>query len=108
MVCPSRLLDPNYDLNQELYDSGPKADMSPVYVLGFMTPFITLAECLSHVIVFNGKDIWRNWKMVVGSEGEDAHTKMMKVYPEVPQLWYVIFYMVMAALAIATCEVYRL
>ncbi|KAF8929576.1 OPT oligopeptide transporter protein-domain-containing protein [Dissophora ornata] len=102
------VLNDDFTVNDALYDSGPQANMSPLYALGFMTSFIALAGCVSHVIVFNGKDIWRSWKMAVGSEGEDIHTKMMKVYPEVPQLWYAIFYVVMAALAIVTCEVYSL
>ncbi|KAF8926506.1 hypothetical protein BGZ58_011126 [Dissophora ornata] len=51
-------------------------------------------------------DIWRNWKRAVGSKEDDIHTKMMKVYPEVPQLWYAIFYVIMAILACITCEFY--
>ncbi|KAG9065164.1 hypothetical protein KI688_002486 [Linnemannia hyalina] len=32
--------------------------------------------------------------------GDDIHTRMMRVYPEVPQLWYAVFYIAMAGLAI--------
>ncbi|KAF8929572.1 OPT oligopeptide transporter protein-domain-containing protein [Dissophora ornata] len=102
------VLNPDYSLNDALYNSGEPAYMSPMYAVGFLTSFIALAGCVSHVICFHGKDIWRNWKMAIGSEDEDIHTKMMKVYPEVPQLWYGIFYIAMAALAILTCEVYNL
>ncbi|KAG0350393.1 hypothetical protein BGZ54_003851, partial [Gamsiella multidivaricata] len=102
------VLNDDYTVNEALYDAGPQANMSPLYALGFMTSFIALAGCVSHIICFHGADIWRNWKMAVGDKDEDIHTKMMKVYPEVPQLWYAIFYVIMAALAIVTCEVYSL
>ncbi|KAG0292254.1 hypothetical protein BGZ98_002653 [Dissophora globulifera] len=102
------VLNPDFSLNEDLYNAGQPAYMSPMYAIGFLTSFIALAGCVSHIICFHGKDLWHNWKMAIGSEDEDIHTKMMKIYPEVPHLWYSVFYVVMAALAILTCEVYGL
>ncbi|KAF9929922.1 hypothetical protein FBU30_001081 [Linnemannia zychae] len=100
------VLNPDYTVNWDKYDAGPEANMAPLYALGFMTSFIALAGCCSHVAFFHGAELWRSWKRVVGSDDEDIHTKMMKVYPEVPQLWYAVFYVVMAALACVVCELY--
>ncbi|KAG9070166.1 hypothetical protein KI688_009498 [Linnemannia hyalina] len=101
-------LNPDYSLNEELYEAGPPATMTPMYALGFFYSFVALAGCVTHVICFHGKDILRNWKMAVGSKDDDIHNKLMKVYPEVPQLWYAAFYLVMLALSIMVCEVYEL
>ncbi|KAG0047140.1 hypothetical protein BGZ83_007741 [Gryganskiella cystojenkinii] len=103
-----KVLNPDYSLNETLYNSGEPAYMSPLYAVGFMTSFVALAGCVAHIICFHGKDLWRNWKQAVGSVNDDIHTKMMRVYPEVPQLWYAIFYIAMAALSIVVCEVYSL
>ncbi|KAG0025714.1 hypothetical protein BGZ81_006965 [Podila clonocystis] len=99
-------LTDKYELNEEKYNKGPPANMAPMYALGFMTSFIALAGCCSHVFFFHGKEIWAQWKSAVGSEKEDIHTKMMKVYPEVPQYWYGAFYVIMAILACIGCEFY--
>ncbi|KAG0041497.1 hypothetical protein BGZ83_001725 [Gryganskiella cystojenkinii] len=95
-----KVLNADYSLNEELYDSGEPAYMAPMYALVFMTSFIALAGCVSHIVCFHGKDIWRNWKQAVVGVDADVHTKMMQIYPEVPQLWYAIFYVIMAALSI--------
>ncbi|KAF9177451.1 hypothetical protein BGZ50_008757 [Haplosporangium sp. Z 11] len=101
-----KFLNEDYSVNEELYEAGPPANMAPMYALGFMTSFIALAGCCSHVAIFHGPEIWRNWKRAVGSKEEDIHTKMMKVYPEVPQMWYACFYVIMAILACIACEFY--
>lgn len=102
----NKSLTAKYELDEEKYNKGPPANMAPMYALGFMTSFIALAGCCSHVFFFHGKEIWAQWKSAVGSDKEDIHTKMMKVYPEVPQLWYGAFYVVMAILACIGCEFY--
>ncbi|KAG0361744.1 hypothetical protein BG005_007450 [Podila minutissima] len=102
----NKSLTDKYELDEEKYDKGPPANMAPMYALGFMTSFIALAGCCSHVFFFHGKEIWAQWKSAFGSEKEDIHTKMMKVYPEVPQLWYGVFYVIMAILACIGCEFY--
>ncbi|KAF9912173.1 hypothetical protein EC991_000583 [Linnemannia zychae] len=100
------VLKADYSVDWDKYDAGAEANMAPLYALGFMTSFIALAGCCSHVAFFHGAELWRSWKRVVGDHDEDIHTKMMKVYPEVPQLWYAIFYVIMAILACVVCELY--
>jgi len=57
-----------------------------MYALGFMTSFIALAGCVSHIICFYGSDIVENWRTAVGTEHQDIHPKIVKIYPEVPHL----------------------
>ncbi|KAF9275028.1 hypothetical protein BGZ68_000172 [Mortierella alpina] len=102
-------LNPDFTLNETKYNAGPPANMTPLYAILFMSSsFISLTGCVVHVICFHGKAILRNFDQIIKADGEDVHTKMMKIYPEVPQLWYAAFYMVMTGLAILTCEVYQL
>lgn len=103
------VLNDDHTLNEALYEAGPPANMSPLYALGFMTSFIALAGCVSHIAFFHGREILDQWKQASSKDAKkDIHTKMMQVYPEVPQLWYAVFYVIMAALSIVTCEVYHL
>ncbi|KAF9142168.1 hypothetical protein BG015_001015 [Linnemannia schmuckeri] len=66
--------------------------------------FASLAACISHVVCFHGALILSNWKRAVSGEGNDIYTRMKRIYPEVPQLWYAAFYIAVAALAIFVCE----
>ncbi|KAG0212621.1 hypothetical protein BGX33_003436 [Mortierella sp. NVP41] len=47
-----------------------------------------------------------SWRSTVGDRDEDIHTRMMRVYPEIPQLWYAAFYILMLGLSMMVCEVY--
>ncbi|KAF8976223.1 hypothetical protein BGZ46_008446, partial [Entomortierella lignicola] len=102
------LLNPDYSLNETLYEEEGPAVMTPMYAIAFMTGFIGLAGCVTHIICFHGKEILDTWKASLNETEEDVHNKLMKVYPEVPQLWYGAFYIFMFALSIFVIEVYHL
>ncbi|KAF9198035.1 hypothetical protein BGZ49_001266 [Haplosporangium sp. Z 27] len=102
------LLNPDYSLNETLYEEGGPAVMTPMYALAFMTGFISLAACVTHIICFHGREILDTWTAAISEKDEDIHNKLMQVYPEVPQLWYGIFYIFMVALSIFVIEVYHL
>ncbi|GJJ75289.1 hypothetical protein EMPS_07647 [Entomortierella parvispora] len=91
----NQFLTSDYSVNETMYEAGPPANMAPMYALGFMYSFIALSGY-----------IWTNWKRALSSTEVDVHTKMMRVYPEVPQLWYAIFYVIMAVAACLVCEFY--
>ncbi|KAF9550274.1 hypothetical protein EC957_001181 [Mortierella hygrophila] len=100
------VLNPDYSLNVAKYDAGTPAVMTPLYAIVFFVSFVSLSGCVSHIVCFHGASIVSNWKRAVGGEDDDVHTRMMRVYPEVPQLWYATFYLIMAGLAMFVCETY--
>ncbi|KAK3835831.1 MAG: OPT oligopeptide transporter protein-domain-containing protein [Linnemannia elongata] len=99
-------LNDDFSLNEALYEVGPPVTMTPMYALGFFFSFVALAGCVSHIVCFSGAEIMKSWKAAVGSDNEDIHTKLMRIYPEVPQLWHAAFYTVMLGLSMMVCEVY--
>ncbi|KAF9124890.1 hypothetical protein BGW39_007825 [Mortierella sp. 14UC] len=102
-------LNPDYSLNEELYQAaGDTAMMTPMYALEFFYAFVALTACLSHVFWFHGGTILKSWREAVGHKDEDVHAKLMRVYPEIPQLWYAGFYVVMFGLSVMASEVYGL
>ncbi|KAG0310137.1 hypothetical protein BGZ97_012762 [Linnemannia gamsii] len=100
------VLKPDFSLDVDKYNAGKPAVITPLNSLLYFYSFAALAACVSHVICFHGTLILSNWKRAIGGESDDIHTKMMRVYPEVPQLWYAAFYIVMAVLSAFVCEVY--
>ncbi|KAF9912353.1 hypothetical protein EC991_011045 [Linnemannia zychae] len=102
-------LNPDFTINEELYEAaGDTATMTPMYAMGFFFSFAALTACLSHVCLFHGDTILKSWRSTRGDKDEDIHTKLMRSYPEIPQLWYAAFYVVMLGLSMMVCEVYNL
>ncbi|KAF9371440.1 hypothetical protein CPC16_003067, partial [Podila verticillata] len=99
----------DHGLDVEKYDAmGVKVTMAPMYALGFFCSFLALAACCSHIGFFHGRKIWHTVYAALSNKEDDIHTKMMKVYPEVPHWWYAVFYVVMAGLSIFVVEYYKL
>ncbi|OZJ02510.1 hypothetical protein BZG36_04256 [Bifiguratus adelaidae] len=100
------VLDPStHMLNETAYNEYGPLRMAPQYAINFGLSFISLMAAFVHVALYYGKDIWSKWRLS-RVEDEDIHTKMMKVYPEVPLWWYVVLLVVTFALSIVTVTVW--
>ncbi|ORY45728.1 OPT superfamily oligopeptide transporter [Rhizoclosmatium globosum] len=86
----------NYDLNITAYN-----DVAPVYITSFFAlvygcSFLTITAAISHVVLWYGKDIYRqsmNAFRQVRDEVDslDKHVKMMEAYPDIPDWAYLAF-----------------
>ncbi|QHO26527.1 hypothetical protein HN51_023627 [Arachis hypogaea] len=98
-----------FDIDLESYQSYSKLYVSAVFALLYGLSFASLTATISHVILFNGKTIYQMWrkttKTLKGEEVEDVHTRIMKKnYKQVPQWWFVSILVLMAVMALITCE----
>ncbi|KAG0029822.1 hypothetical protein BGZ82_007715 [Podila clonocystis] len=99
----------DHSLDAEKYETmGVKVTMAPMYALGFFCSFLALTACCSHIGFFHGHKIWKTMRAAMSNKDEDIHTKMMKIYPEVPHWWYAAFYVIMVGLSIFAIEYYNL
>ena len=76
------------------------ATYSVTYVLA-----LTLFSCaMVHTVLYHGQHVWKGLqrKQV---EPPDIHAKLMKVYPEVPDWWYLAIFVVFFCLGIVAIEV---
>ncbi|ORY40178.1 OPT superfamily oligopeptide transporter [Rhizoclosmatium globosum] len=86
----------NYNLNITAYN-----DVAPVHITGFFaltyaTSFLAITASISHVVLWYGKDIYRqtmNAFRQIRDEVDalDKHVKMMEAYPEIPDWAYLGF-----------------
>ena len=77
----TRILTPEYLLDENLYENYSRVYMPITYVLSYALQFAGICALLSHTICWHGVDIWRSWrKSLVEIEGKDIST-----YDEVPQ-----------------------
>lgn len=57
-----------------------------------------------HVALYNGKEVlqrWRSARQMI--DNEDIHTQLMRVYPEVLNLWHILIFVISLPLSFVTC-----
>ncbi|KAF9411202.1 hypothetical protein BGZ94_001414 [Podila epigama] len=99
----------DHSLDEKKYDAlGVKVTMAPLFAVAYFCSFVSLASCCSYIVFFHGRKIMRTMRAALTNKEIDVHTKMMQAYPEVPQWWYAVFYLIMVALSIFVVEYYKL
>ncbi|KAF9438268.1 hypothetical protein BGZ76_008909 [Entomortierella beljakovae] len=102
-----------YDINAVLDDGILNGDkyiaygplrMDSFFALTYGVGFAGLTATIVHVILYNGKELVQRWKSA-RLEGDDIHTRLMSVYPEVPNWWYGLLFVITVALSFVTCVV---
>ncbi|KAF9388683.1 hypothetical protein CPB97_000628 [Podila verticillata] len=99
------VLDSQGLLDENLYQAYGPLRMDSFFALTYGVGFAGLTATLVHVILYNGKEIVARWKSA-RHENEDIHSRLMSVYPEVPDWWYGLLFVVTLALSFVTCIVW--
>ncbi|KAI7901113.1 OPT family small oligopeptide transporter [Cokeromyces recurvatus] len=85
----SLVLNSDRFLDPELYEKYGPLRMSTFFALAYGISFAGITSVIVHTILYHGKEIIEQWKKSRNQEDEDIHHKLMRVYPEVPQWWYI-------------------
>ncbi|KAJ3281750.1 hypothetical protein HDU76_008860, partial [Blyttiomyces sp. JEL0837] len=71
----------------------------------YMASFIVFVAAIMHVVLWYGKDVWHRFRSAMRDlDSNDVHARMMDVYPDVPDLWYVILLAVNLVIGIVVCQ----
>ncbi|KAI9333197.1 OPT oligopeptide transporter protein-domain-containing protein [Zopfochytrium polystomum] len=106
-VVPSRsLVDKStLTLKESLYESLQPMRITAYFAVEYLASFIVFGSALVHVGLWYGADIWRRFRTAMRDlDTSDVHAKMMDVYPDVPDLWYIILLAINLVVAIAVCQ----
>ncbi|KAJ3693221.1 hypothetical protein LUZ60_008701 [Juncus effusus] len=102
------LTDKSFSLNMEEYENYSRINLSVVFVFVYGIGFAALTATLSHVALFQGRNIIELWQRTATQAHEklgDVHTRIMKKnYKVVPQWWFHVLLVVVMALSFFTCE----
>ncbi|KAG0346586.1 hypothetical protein BG004_001340 [Podila humilis] len=99
------ILTPAKTLDEDMYRSYGPLRIATFFAISYGMGFAGLTAILTHTFLYHRKQIWAQWKEARGSS-QDVHFKLMQVYKEVPEWWYLSLFGVMVGLAIMTCEVW--
>ncbi|KND03315.1 OPT family small oligopeptide transporter [Spizellomyces punctatus DAOM BR117] len=98
-----RILTPEKTLNMTAYNEYSPLRLSTVFAFTYGVSFAALTCIFTHVLLYNGKDIWQRFRKSRTEDG-DIHNKMMKAYPEAPLWWYFSLWLVTLAVSIFVAE----
>ena len=101
----SMVLDTAGLLDETAYLAYGPLRMDSFFALTYGVGFAGLTATLVHVALYNGREIVARWKSA-RHENEDIHSRLMSVYPEVPDWWYAILFVLTLALSMVTCVVW--
>ncbi|XWS48614.1 hypothetical protein CRYUN_Cryun13aG0091800 [Craigia yunnanensis] len=102
------VVNPMFHLDKKVYEQNGRVHLSTFFAMTYGLGFATLTATMFHVLLFDGRDLWRQTKSAFqGNKKMDIHTKLMKKYKFVPTWWFVVILVLNIALVLFTCEYYN-
>ncbi|KAF9273528.1 hypothetical protein BGZ88_003716 [Linnemannia elongata] len=102
----TQVLDNTGVLDENLYVKYGPLRMDSFFALTYGVGFAGLTATLVHVALYHGREIVERWKSA-RDENEDIHSRLMRAYPEVPDWWYGLLFVISFGLSMVTVEVWH-
>ncbi|KAG0464604.1 hypothetical protein HPP92_018768 [Vanilla planifolia] len=103
----TKILTSNFELDEAAYNNYGKLYLSPLFAISIGSGFLRFTATLTHVLLFHGRDIWRQSKSAVNSAKLDIHARLMKNYKQVPQWWFLVLLVGSIALSLLMSFVWK-
>ncbi|KAK0208764.1 OPT oligopeptide transporter [Desarmillaria ectypa] len=98
----SLILDADYSINATKLEAVGLPFMAGTQVISKIGASLSFGATVTHMILWNGKQVWDTIKIARANKIDDAHYERMKVYEEVPMWWYAGMFVASIAMALAT------
>ena len=102
----SRVLDSSNRFNATAYNEYSPLYMPATYAMTYLLAFALSTCVLVHTILYHGRSVLNGFKRI-RVEPDDIHAKLMRNYPEVPDWWYVLFFVGFFLMMVVIVEVSR-
>ncbi|KAK0709140.1 OPT family small oligopeptide transporter [Lasiosphaeria miniovina] len=97
----SRILTPEFTLNEEAYKNYSPLFLSTTFAMSYGLSFAAITSLIVYTYLHHGQTIWRQYKNST-TEKPDIHMKLMRKYKEAPTWWYMSLFTVMLGLGFVT------
>ncbi|KAI9166700.1 Sexual differentiation process protein isp4 [Paramyrothecium foliicola] len=101
----SRILTPDFTLNEEAYNNYSPLFISTTFAMAYGLSFAAISSLVVHTYLHNGEQIWKQYRNST-SEKPDIHMKLMKKYKEAPSWWYTSLFALMLVIGFFTVLAY--
>ncbi|KAJ4485254.1 OPT oligopeptide transporter [Lentinula aciculospora] len=100
-----RILNPDSTFNATKYDQYSPVYLSTGFAFSYGLSFAAIASTLSHSFLYFRKQIWIHARRSI-NEQRDIHSRLMSQYPQVPEWWYLIIFIVSFLLGVLSIELW--
>ncbi|PPQ77833.1 hypothetical protein CVT25_015327 [Psilocybe cyanescens] len=102
----TRITNPDTTFNQEEYDAYSPLFISTTFAISYGLSFASITATLTHAFLYFRKQIWTQARRAM-HEQPDIHARLMAHYPQVPEWWYAIIFVIMFVFGIVSIEVWE-
>ncbi|KAI0089580.1 small oligopeptide transporter [Irpex rosettiformis] len=102
----SRILTPEHTFDPVKYKAYSPLFLSTTFALAYGLSFASVTATITHTFVYYRKQIWVQSRRSMSEQG-DVHARLMSKYPQVPDWWYAVIFVVMFVFGIVCIEVYH-
>ncbi|VFQ75186.1 unnamed protein product [Cuscuta campestris] len=101
----SSIVNDKFELDRAAFARQGPINLSLFFALTYGLNFASIIATLTHVALFNGREIYSRFRSSSGGGGgkEDVHTRLMKKYKDIPSWWFHLTLVFSFALALAMC-----
>ncbi|KAL5988416.1 oligopeptide transporter 4 [Asimina triloba] len=100
------IVNDKFEIDLPSYEAAGHIRLSLFFALTYGFSFATIAATLSHVFLFNGREIWQRFRESYSGK-EDIHTRLMRKYKDIPQWWFYVLLLVSFVVSIVMCTVLK-
>ncbi|KAK1258104.1 Oligopeptide transporter 7 [Acorus gramineus] len=103
----SSIINSNFRLDIQAYEKEGPLYLSTFFAVTYGIGFASLTATIAHVALFHGREILEMSKSAFQKKTMDVHTRLMSVYKQVPEWWFVCILAANIALTVFACEYYN-
>ncbi|OCB86329.1 OPT oligopeptide transporter [Sanghuangporus baumii] len=101
----TRILNDDSTINIEKYHQYSPLFLSTTFAISYGLSFASITATLTHTFLYFRKQIWVQARRSM-HEQPDIHARLMSVYPQVPEWWYMTIFLSMFVFGIISIEVW--
>lgn len=102
----TRIINEDASFNLEAYQAYSPLFISATFAISYGLSFASITATLTHTFLYYRKQIWTQARRSL-SEQPDIHARLMSVYKEVPDWWYISVFLTMFVFGIVAIEVWH-
>ncbi|KAK4428593.1 Oligopeptide transporter 4 [Sesamum alatum] len=98
----SAIVNDKFEIDLPAYERQGRINLSIFFALSYGLNFAAVVATLTHVIMFNGKEIYERYR--ASHKGKpDIHTRLMKKYKDIPSWWFHAMLLLSLAVSLMLC-----
>lgn len=102
----SNVLTEDLHLNETAYAEYSQVYLTAAFTMTYMLAFALTTAVIVWTLLTHGPRVWGILRKKQ-REPDDVHMKMMRHYPEVPDWWYAVLFLICFAIGIVSIEAFK-